>query len=60
MVSTEPTNKVDAEPSSRSQTLFWGLISTVVLIYFVGLAFLTWYDNNRAPTRAEVELEHFS
>ncbi len=60
MVSTEPTNKVEAGPSSRSQTLFWGLISTVVLIYFVGLAFLTWSDYNRATTRAEVELEHFA
>lgn len=60
MVSTEPTNKGEAETSSRSQTLFWGLITTVVVMYFVGLAFLTWSDYNRATTRAEVELEHFA
>lgn len=60
MVSTEPTNKADAEPSSRAQTLFWALISAAVLIYFVGLGVLTWSDYKRATTRAEVELEHFA
>ncbi|WCE71059.1 hypothetical protein PL336_04235 [Sulfitobacter faviae] len=60
MVSTEPTNKADAKPSSRAQTLFWALISAAVLIYFVGLAVLTWSDYKRATTRAEVELEHFA
>ena len=60
MVSTELANKDEAETSSSAQTLFWGLISTVVVLYFIGLAFLTWSDYNRATTRAEVELEHFA
>lgn len=60
MVSTEPTRETDPASAARSQTLFWGLITTVVLAYFIGLVTLTWSDYKRTTTRAEVELEHFA